>query len=334
MPSAWVFDFEVTIASPTSSDDHRTAVRVDRVTHRYGSRTALHELSLDVRAGEIFGLLGPNGSGKTTLFRILSTLIPPTDGRVTILDRDVVSQRDDVRRSIGVVFQSPSLDKHLTAAENLRHHGHLYGLNGGELESRITEMLGALNLADRANERVGKFSGGMRRRVELAKGMLTRPRLLILDEPSTGLDPAARIDLWDYLKRIRAEQGVTVLLTTHLMDEADHCDRIAILSAGKLLACDTPANMKSQIGGDVISLLVDDPSAVSQTLRDQLHIDAQVLDGVIRIELPRAHESVPRIIEALPQGVVRSISVGQPTLEDVFVRLTGHRFRDDTVDKN
>ena len=310
----------------TSTSEH-VAIHVDHVTHRYGSRTALHELSLTVRAGEIFGFLGPNGSGKTTLFRILSTLIDPDEGRATIFDRDVVAQRDDVRRQIGVVFQSPSLDKHLTAAENLRHHGHLYGLHGSELESRITERLGALNLADRAHERVGKFSGGMRRRVELAKGMLTCPRLLLLDEPSTGLDPAARIDLWDYLNRFRREHGVTVLLTTHLMDEADRCDRIAILEAGKLLACDTPANMKSQIGGDVISLVAADPDSASQTLRERLGVEPKLLDGVLRIEVSRGHEFVPRIIESLPSGAVHSISLGQPTLEDVFVRLTGHRFR-------
>ncbi|MBC8108436.1 MAG: ATP-binding cassette domain-containing protein [Anaerolineae bacterium] len=331
MPLAWVFDFH-NVTTTSSSTSTEIAVRVDRVTHRYGSRVALSDVSLDVRASEIFGFLGPNGSGKTTLFRLLSTLIPPAEGRVTIFNRDVVSQRDDVRRGIGVVFQSPSLDKHLTASENLRHHGHLYGLRGAELESRITEMLAALNLSDRASERVGKFSGGMRRRVELAKGMLTRPGVLLLDEPSTGLDPAARIDLWDILHRARLQQGVTILLTTHLMDEADRCDRLAILESGRLLACDTPAAMKSQIGGDVISLITSDTGAASQTLRDRLGVDAKVVDGVLRVELPRAHEFVPRIIEALPPGAVQSISVGQPTLEDVFVRLTGHRFRERSVE--
>src|SRR3954447_7863599 len=305
-------------------------VQIDHLTHRYtGDRVALTDVSLAVNAREIFGFLGPNGSGKTTLFRILSTLIPPTDGRVSILSHDVVAQRDAVRREIGVVFQAPSLDKQLTAEENLRHHGHLYGLRGTELKSRIAEMLAALGLIDRARERVGTFSGGMRRRVELAKGMLTRPRVLLLDEPSTGLDPSARIDLWTYLNRIRAEQQVTVLLTTHLMDEADRCDRLAILDRGALLACDTPAAMKARIGGDVITVSTDAPDDAASTLRDKLGVEPDRVDGTLRLERPNGGAFVPRIIEALPSGTVNSISVGKPTLEDVFVQLTGHRFRDD-----
>ncbi len=299
------------------------------LSHRYGQRLALDHVTLSVADKEIFGFLGPNGSGKTTLFRILSTLIPPIEGFVQILGRDVVRQRDEIRKQIGVVFQAPSLDKQLTAAENLRHHGHLYGLRGAELELRLREMLAAVNLSDRANELVGSFSGGMRRRVELAKGMLTRPRVLLLDEPSTGLDPAARIDLWEYLMRVRREQGVTVLMTTHLMDEADRCDRLAILESGRLLACDTPAAMKSRIGGDVISLIVRDALSARQTIRERLSIEPELIDGALRIERRDGHEFVPRIIEALPPGSVDSISVGRPTLEDVFVQLTGHRFRDE-----
>src|SRR5262245_48084850 len=240
---------------------------------------------------------------------------------------NIVAQREQVRRNIGVVFQAPSLDKELTAAENLRHHGHLYGLRGRELESRLYGMLATVNMADRANDRVGGFSGGMRRRVELAKGMLTRPRVLLLDEPSTGLDPTARIDLWDYLNRARRDHGVTVLLTTHLMDEADRCDRIAILETGKLLACDTPSALKGQIGGDVITVVVRDPGSASSTLHEKLGVGAEIVDGSLRIERRDGHQFVPRIIEVLPVGSVDSISVGKPTLEDVFVRLTGHRFR-------
>src|SRR3954453_11954683 len=210
-------------------------VQIDHLTHRYtGDRVALTDVSLAVNAREIFGFLGPNGSGKTTLFRILSTLIPPADGRVSILSHDVVAQRDAVRREIGVVFQSPSLDKQLTAEENLRHHGHLYGLRGPALERRIDQMLTRVGLTDRPKEYVSQFSGGMRRRVELAKGLLTSPRLLLLDEPSTGLDPGARIDLWRHLRAIRDAENVTILLTPHLMDEAEHCDRLAIMDAGKI----------------------------------------------------------------------------------------------------
>ena len=307
-------------------------VQIDHVTHRYGgNRVALDNLSLDVRPGEIFGFLGPNGSGKTTLFRILSTLVPPTSGTIRIGGHDVTRDRDAVRRHIGVVFQSPSLDKQLTAEENLRHHGHLYGLRGAELATRTSELLGALKLGDRARERVGTFSGGMRRRVELAKGMLTRPRILLLDEPSTGLDPAARIDLWDYLTRVRAEQNVTVLLTTHLMDEADRCDRLAILARGRLLAYDSPEAMKARVGGDVISIEVSDASRsdARRAIERVVGTPVSEVDGSLRVERHAGHELVPRIIEALPAGTVQSISLSRPTLEDVFVQLTGHRFRDE-----
>jgi ABC-2 type transport system ATP-binding protein len=303
----------------------QSAVQCNQLTRRYGERAALDGLDLTVNAGEIFAVLGPNGSGKTTFFRLLSTLLAPTSGSAAIFGHDLVSQRDAVRKRIGVVFQSPSLDKVLTAEENLRHHGHLYGLKGRDLSAKIEKMLEAVNLLDRRNERVGSFSGGMRRRVELAKGMLTDPQLLILDEPSTGLDPSARIDMWAYLMRVRKEQGVTVLLTTHLMDEADRCDRLAVFDHGKLLACDSPSALKDRIGGDVITLATRQPAAVRAGLRERLHVsdeEMREVDGTIRIERPRGHEFVPQLIEALP-GLVESVSVGRPTLEDVFIDLTG-----------
>src|SRR5437667_5011920 len=207
--------------------DDNPIIHIDALRHSYGQRQALAGISLDINDREIFGFLGPNGSGKTTLFRILSTLIPPAEGSISIAGLDLRHSRNAIRQLIGVVFQSPSLDKQLTAEENLRHHGHLYGLRGSELESRIDQMLARVGLSQRPREFVGQFSGGMRRRVELAKGLLTWPKILLLDEPSTGLDPGARIDLWRYLREIRAESGVTILVTTHLMDEAEHCDRLA-----------------------------------------------------------------------------------------------------------
>jgi ABC-2 type transport system ATP-binding protein len=308
-----------------------SAVQCSQLTRRYGERAALDQLDLTVSAGEIFAVLGPNGSGKTTFFRLLSTLLAPTSGSAAIFGHDLVAQRNAVRTLIGVVFQSPSLDKVLTAEENLRHHGHLYGLRGRVLSEKIVQMLEAVNLLDRRNERVGSFSGGMRRRVELAKGMLTEPRLLILDEPSTGLDPAARIDMWAYLERVRKQNGVTVLLTTHLMDEADRCDRLAVFDRGKLLACDSPSALKDRIGGDVITLATKQPDAVRTGLRERLGVtDDQInaVDGVIRMERARGHEFVPQLIEALP-GLVDSVSVGRPTLEDVFIDLTGRKLHDD-----
>ena len=295
-------------------------------------------MTLDVAVGEIVALLGPNGSGKTTLFRILSTLVWPQDGHAEILGLSLAdaAAREQVRRRIGVVFQNPALDKQLTAAENLAYHGHLYGLRGAELRSRIRELLDRVSLLDRADERVSNFSGGMRRRVELAKGMLHAPQLLLLDEPSTGLDPVARADVWNYLSEVRRRDGVTALLTTHLMDEADRCDRVAVMDAGKLIAFDTPAALKERVGGDVITLATRDTATVCKVLAERLGFEAGVsaeADGsTVRLERPRGHEVVPALIEALP-GLVESVSVGKPTLEDVFIHIAGRRFRERTADE-
>ncbi|MDP9175262.1 MAG: ATP-binding cassette domain-containing protein [Planctomycetota bacterium] len=305
-----------------------TIVETSHLTHAYGQRVALSDISLGVAQGEIFGFLGPNGSGKTTLFRILSTLLPSPPGAVKMLGIDLASNRDEIRRHIGVVFQSPSLDKQLTPEENLRHHGHLYGLRGRELAERIDLLLARVGLSDRRHERVEGFSGGMRRRVELAKGMLNKPRILLLDEPSTGLDPTARIDLWNYLKEIQSSDGVTILLTTHLMDEADRCSRLAILNRGQLAACDTPLAMKDRIGGDVIRLVTTKPQEVADIIRQKFNLVPEILDQIVRLELPHGPEFIPPLMVALP-GLVDSVSVGKPTLEDVFIHLTGRVFRDE-----
>lgn len=299
-------------------------VEISNLNYAYGNRQALDGLSLQVQANEIFGFLGPNGSGKTTLFRILSTLIPAPAGAVKMFGKDVACSTDDIRPRMGVVFQSPSLDKELTAAENLRHHGHLYGLGGADLESRIEMQLEKVGLTDRANDRVKGFSGGMRRRVELAKGLLNRPEILLLDEPSTGLDPSARIELWKSLQEIR-EAGITILITTHLMDEADRCSGVAILQSGKLIVSDTPTALKERIGGDIITIDATEPDSVEALLKERLGLSVTRDDRFLRIEKPRGHEWVPRIIEAAPHLIV-SISVGKPTLEDVFIQLTGNRF--------
>lgn len=304
-------------------------VEIEHLTHAYGEHVAVRDMSLRVNSGEIFGFLGPNGSGKTTLFRILCTLIRPSqagpDMRVRVLGLDLLSQREEIRRQIGVVFQYPSLDKQLTAEENLRHHGHLYGIRGAELNRRMEQLLTRLKLNDRRRERVGKFSGGMRRRVELAKGLLNRPRVLLLDEPSTGLDPGARIDLWHYLQEIQREDGVTILMTTHLMDEADKCGRLAIMDKGSLLACDSPAALKSTLGGDVITLSTTDPQRAKELIEQRFGITPEPIDRTLRIQRERGHEFIPALIGALPE-MVESVSVGKPTLEDVFIHFTGHRF--------
>lgn len=301
------------------------AIETSGLVHRYGARTALAGLDLQIEPGEIFALLGPNGGGKTTLFRLLSTLIPIQQGRASVLGYDVAGQTQEVRRRIGVVFQAPSLDKKLSVAENLRHQGHLYGLAGKTLDDRCNEMLHRLRLDDRRGDLVESLSGGLRRRVELAKGMLHRPRLLLLDEPSTGLDPAARSDLWDYLRLIRGEQGVTVVLTTHLLEEAEKADRLAILNAGTLVALDTPEQLRASVGGDTLTIVADEPAALAAAITDRLGLAAHEVDGTVRLELPDASQWVPRLVEAFP-GRIKTITLGKPTLEDVFIARTGHRF--------
>jgi ABC-2 type transport system ATP-binding protein len=301
------------------------AIEVSELRHNYGERAALKGVSFTVRPAEIFGLLGPNGSGKTTLFRILSTLMIPSGGSARIMGFDPATQPNAVRQQIGVVFQSASTDVKLTAAENLWHQGHLYGLSGTRLKQRIAEMLGRVGLADRANERVETFSGGQQRRVELAKGLMHRPAVLLLDEPTTGLDPGARRDLWQYLATLRDQEGVTVIVTTHLMEEAERCDRLAILSEGELVAMGTPAELKSEIGGDVIVLEADDAQALAARIQSRFAVVCNVIDNKVRLEREQGHRFVTDVMEAFPREI-HSISVSRPTLEDVFISRTGHRF--------
>lgn len=304
-------------------------LEVDALGHRYGDRPALVDVSFRVRPGERLGLLGPNGSGKTTLFRVLATLVPPQTGTVRVFGQDLVEGRQQIRRRLGVVFQSPSLDKELTVAENLRHHGHLYGWRGAALADRIATLLDRFALADRAGDRTKTLSGGLRRRVEIAKSLLPQPALLLLDEPSTGLDPLARRELTEHLRQLGSTDGVTVLLTTHLMEEAEHCDRLAVLDRGRLVALDTPAALKSQIGGDVITIEAHAPAQLQGRVQERFQLPVALVDGTLRIERPAGHRFVAELVEAFP-GQVRGVQVGPPTLEDVFVHLTGHRFEEET----
>jgi ABC-2 type transport system ATP-binding protein len=273
----------------------------------------------------LFGLLGPNGSGKTTLFRILSTLMVPVAGRALILGHNAAEDPSQLRREIGVVFQAQSIDLKLTAAENLMHQGHLYGLHGASLKKRIAEILGRVGLADRAKEKAETFSGGMQRRLELAKGLLHGPKVLLLDEPTTGLDPGARRDLWQYLRILRDEERVTVLVTTHLMEEAERCDRLVILNEGRVVALGTPTELKREIGGDVIVLETRDPERLAGRIRTQFRVDTNVVESQVRIEREHGHRFVTDLVEAFP-GEIDAISIAKPSLEDVFIRRTGHRF--------
>ena len=300
-------------------------IAVRDLLHRYENRTALNSISFEVQAAELFGLLGPNGSGKTTLFRILSTLMVPSAGTATIAGIDAVRDPGALRRKIGVVFQAQSVDPKLTARENLWHQGHLYGLRGTQLRTRINEILSRVGLLDRANDRVETFSGGMQRRIELAKGLLHHPEVLLLDEPTTGLDPGARRDLWQYLAMLRDQEHVSIIVTTHLMEEAERCDRLAILNEGNLVALGTPEALTHEIGGDVILLEAHDPQVLATQIRDHFHVDAVVLDNRVRLEIENGHRFVPEVVEAFP-GEIQSLSVSKPTLEDVFIHRTGHRF--------
>lgn len=313
-------------AEPLSFASSRAVIQIEELRHTYGDRVALDGVSFDVRSAEIFGLLGPNGSGKTTMFRILSTLMLPTGGRAIIMGHDAAKDPTGLRRTIGVVFQAPSIDVKLTAAENLRHVGHLYGLSGSALSQRIAEMLGRVGLADRAGDRAETFSGGMQRRLELAKGLLHHPSVLLLDEPTTGLDPGARRDLWQYLAILRDQERVTVIVTTHLMEEAERCDRLAILSQGKLVALGTPTELKREIGGDVILLETrNEPRVLADKIFSRFGLQATVIAGKVRLEKEQGHRFVTEVMEAFP-GEIESISVSRPNLEDVFIHRTGHRF--------
>jgi len=300
------------------------AVTIEDLSHRYGEREALSGVTLRVARGEIFGLLGPNGGGKTTLFKILATLLPPTSGRVSIFGHDLTREAAHIRRHLGVVFQHPSLDPKLTVTENLRHHGHLYGMRGEELRKREHAMLERLGLADRARERVETLSGGLQRRVELAKALMPRPDILLLDEPSTGLDPGSRRDFIHYLGHLRAEEGVSVLLTTHILDEAERCDRLGILHRGALVALGTPGELKTKVGGDVVVIQSPVAEALRARIRERFGCDPLLVDGNLRVEMPRGHEFAREVANAFGDAV-EAVAFGKPTLEDVFIHLTGHR---------
>ncbi len=306
-------------------DDDYPAVEITEVDHFYGERQALSGVTFDVRPGEIFGLLGPNGGGKTTLFRIVSTLFDASSGCIRVFGMDTKSQSDRVRQQMGVVFQSFSLDKLLTVEENLKCQGRLYGLSGSDLQERIVDRLKKVGLQDRLKDRVGTLSGGMQRRVEIAKGLLHEPRLLLMDEPSTGLDPGARIDLWRYLKKLQLEEGTTLFLTTHLMEEAEKCDRLGILSQGKLVGLGSPSELKNEIGGEVVTLGIQHREGVSETIASALSTEVHVHNGGLRFEIPQAKDRIDEILKLLPEEP-ESIHIGKATLEDVFIHRTGHRF--------
>jgi len=297
-------------------------IKVQNLTHRYGDRIALSNVGFEVKKGEIFGLLGPNGGGKSTLFRILSTMMTPTEGQAIIAGSDVVRDPAAVRRHIGVVFQTQSLDKALTVEENLRAQGHLHGLSGAVLRERMENAMQRLSIEDRRKDLVDTLSGGLRRRVEIAKALLHRPQVLLMDEASTGLDPAARRDLSRHVENLREGEGVTILLTTHILEEADRCDRLVLLHQGNIVAQGTPAELRASIGGDVVVLETADPRTLAAGISERFHLKTSGRDGEVRVEIENGHRFIAEVVEAFP-GAVNSVGLHKPTLEDVFVRQTG-----------
>ncbi|MFB6286122.1 MAG: ATP-binding cassette domain-containing protein [Candidatus Bipolaricaulia bacterium] len=310
-----------------------TVIHLDRLTKRFGDVTAVDAISFDIAEGEIFGFLGPNGAGKTTTLMMLVTLLDPTDGEATVNGYDISTQKDEVRQSIGIVFQDESLDEELTAAENMDFHGRLYGVPKSDRGKRIDDLLDLVGLSQRRDDLVKTFSGGMRRRLEIARGLLHAPKVLFLDEPTLGLDPQTRNHVWDYIDKLRREQNVTVIITTHYMDEADKlADRIAIIDHGEIIALDTSENLKSIVGGGVISIRSEQNDRVSQRLNDLDWVASlNRHNGRVDLSADNVGERVAEVIQVLDRSDidVQSVTVHTPTLEDVFLHYTGRTIRDE-----
>lgn len=303
-----------------------TRLDIRGLRHAYGERVVLEDLSFAVRRGEIFGLLGPNGSGKSTTFHVLTGLVVPRSVEVRLDGRVVEPGGRELRTRMGVVFQSASADARLTARENLTMAAALHGIAGREARERIEELLAFAELADRADEPVKKFSGGMRRRLELVRALLASPELLVMDEPTSGLDESSFQRFWDRVAQLREREGLTVLLTTHRPEEAERCDRVAVIDGGRVVAEGTPDTLRAQVAGDVLTLAGEDPEGLARAVHEKLGVEVRVVDGRVQIERERGHELVPRIVEALPAGRLASLSMRRPTLADVFLKITGRSF--------
>jgi ABC-2 type transport system ATP-binding protein len=303
------------------------AIAVSDLRKSYGDVEAVRGVSFEVAAGEIFGFLGPNGAGKTTTINMLCTLARPSGGSALVAGHDVVRERDDVRRHIGLVFQDQTLDGYLTAEQNLRMHAELYGVDSKLIPGRMRQVLEMVGLWERRDAQVLTFSGGMRRRLEIARGFLHSPRVLFLDEPTIGLDPQTRSSIWRYIRALQRTEEITIFMTTHYMDEAEFCDRIAIMDQGEIVVLDTPDALKAQIGADRVTIHTDDDDAAVAALAEQFGIEAQTAEGAVTFYVPSGEEFVPRLFAEL--GVpIASVSVSRPTLDDVFMAHTGSTIRD------
>jgi ABC-2 type transport system ATP-binding protein len=303
------------------------AVTVSGLEKRYGDVEAVRGIDFQVRAGETFGFLGPNGAGKSTTINMLCTLVRPTAGEARVAGHDVVSERDAVRRNIGLVFQDTTLDGYLTAEQNLRLHAELYGVDSSLVPDRMRQVLEMVGLWERRDATVMTFSGGMRRRLEIARGFLHSPRVLFLDEPTIGLDPQTRSSIWRYIAQLQEREEITIFMTTHYMDEAEFCDRIAIMDQGEIVVLDTPEALKEQVGADRVRIQTEDDDAAIAALADRFGVEATMSEGAVTFFVPSGEEFVPRLFAELAVGI-RSVSVSRPTLDDVFMSHTGTTIRD------
>jgi ABC-2 type transport system ATP-binding protein len=301
-------------------------VEVRGLRKTYGAIEAVRGIDLAVYPGEVFGFLGPNGAGKTTTISILCTLVRKTAGDALVAGVDVDHDPGEVRARIGLVFQDPSLDAQLTGRENLELHGQIYGIPAAARKQRIAELLEVVELSDRAESRVLTYSGGMKRRLEIARGILHHPQILFLDEPTLGLDPQTRKKIWEYLHAVRKREGITIFMTTHYMDEAEYCDRIAIIDQGQIAALGTPSELKSRVGGDVITVTVTDPRAAAAEIAQRFGLAPLLDGGSLRIEVPDGAAFLPRLVRELT-APVETVSLRRPSLDDVFLKLTGHAIR-------
>jgi ABC-2 type transport system ATP-binding protein len=309
------------------------AISVRDLVKSFGEVRAVRGVNFEVAMGEVFGFLGPNGAGKTTTINMLCTLTKPTSGEASVAGHDVVAERDDVRRNIGLVFQDPTLDGYLTAAQNLQLHAELYGVQSDLVAPRMRQVMEMVGLWDRKDSVVGTFSGGMRRRLEIARGLMHSPRVLFLDEPTIGLDPQTRRSIWTYIRELKEREEITIFMTTHYMDEAEWCDRIAIMDHGEIVALDSPDALKAGVGTDRVTIHTDDNDAAIAALERQFQIEAKVSEGAVAFGVPAGEAFVPRLFAefAMP---IRSVSVSRPTLDDVFMSYTGTTIRDAEEDQS
>jgi ABC-2 type transport system ATP-binding protein len=306
----------------------QTVIEAQGLVKKYGELEAVGGIDLEVHAGEIFGFLGPNGAGKSTTISILCTLLTPTAGTASVAGINVVKDPAAVRQRIGLVFQDPSLDDQLTGRENLEFHAFIYSVPAAERRKRIDEMLDLLQLSDRASSQVRTYSGGMKRRLEIARGMLHQPQILFLDEPTIGLDPQTRKSIWTHLNELRSRKGVTIFMTTHYMDEAEYCDRIAIIDRGRIVALGTPDELKAKVGGDVVTMTSSDPDAAAREIEELLGVTPSRDNGALRMEVSDGKKFVPQLVRELT-APVDTVTLRRPSLDDVFLKLTGRAIREE-----